>query len=260
MQKSRLRFFISGFVLSFIGSLCLIFGIILLTASGPRSKNLPGTILTVAGGIGMVAAVYLLIKAQKPISPPGGPTIGTMLEEEKTPVDVSTLQAPEEIRMETRPDELHFSYSRFNKPAYLLLFFGPIFALLGIIFLLAEKPIEGVTGVAGGLFFIYIFLVVLVNRQTVQVKRDTLKVWYGPLPWSKGYILPCKDLLQLYTFEEVIYSKDGQTVTYALKAIMSDGRHVRLLWNKSVHPIRYLVVRIEQWLGITDKKVSGEVA
>lgn len=167
---------------------------------------------------------------------------------------------PVDIHIEQGADGLRISYKRFRWQGLLGL------PLLGVLiwFLLwaIQTSSLGLAGLyaALSLYVIYALLVALVNRVTIQVTRGELCISHRPLPWPGRRRLECGEIVQLYTHRTVVPGRRGDRTVSMLRAILKDGRQVRLLSELSFEATRYLEAQIEAWLGIEDVRVQGEAS
>jgi hypothetical protein len=110
---------------------------------------------------------------------------------------------------------------------------------------------------AGGVFLIYIWLSLLLNHTTVQVKGDSLEVHHRPLPWF--WIQHLTGSLSIKTIQQ-IYCKKASDNTYDVYAKAHYGKVVKLMGHlQEVEQALTIERELEQYLGISDKPMEGEL-
>ena len=108
-----------------------------------------------------------------------------------------------------------------------------------------------------GIGLAYYCVALFLNSTTVKVIDGQLHVKHGPLPWRGTKAIPVRDLQQLFVVE-----KRGSkgSISYELCALMRDGRRQSILTGlTSDGAARFLEVRLEQVMNITDQAVEGEL-
>jgi len=114
--------------------------------------------------------------------------------------------------------------------------------------------------VAIGVAITYSGLANLLNATTVTVGHGTFTIAHGPIPWRAPTPFHTWELQQLYTKQHVSHGKSSTTTTYSLDAVMQDGRSTTLVSGlENDEQGRFLEERLEQYIGIIDNKVIGEV-
>lgn len=99
-----------------------------------------------------------------------------------------------------------------------------------------------------------------VNRTEVEVEGGELRVRHGPLPVPGNRRLAADDLQQLYTRERLRRNRNGHSYQYEVRAKTRGGKSVSLLSGLSDPELAlYYEQRIEQFLGIKDEPVRGEL-
>lgn len=92
------------------------------------------------------------------------------------------------------------------------------------------------------------------NTRTLHVSRAALRVSHSPFPWI-GRHVPARDLEQLWVDEE----HHRNDYTYRLRARVR-GRNITLVrFIPDASAALHLERRIEQFLGIADRPVEGEI-
>ena len=97
------------------------------------------------------------------------------------------------------------------------------------------------------------------NRTVVTVLSGQLEVHHEPLPAPGNVRLSVHDLEQLYTKERVSHTKNGTSISYELRANRRDGTDIKLIGGLDRQDqAAYMEQQIEAFLGIKDRRVSGE--
>jgi hypothetical protein len=126
--------------------------------------------------------------------------------------------------------------------------------------------------VAVGVGLTYVTLALLLNRTTVRVSGGRLTVRHGPIPWGGNGAWDAHDIEQLYCApgssglrrmaHSARHAHHGAMGVghYDLCALLRDGTMVRLLRNIAEldHAV-FLEQKLEEFLGIADRRVPGEV-
>lgn len=108
-----------------------------------------------------------------------------------------------------------------------------------------------------GIGLAYYCLALFVNSTTVKVLEGTLHVKHGPLPWRGTKAIPVRELQQLFVVEK---RGNKGSISYELCGLMRDGRRQSILTGlTSDGAARFLEVRLEQVMNITDQAVEGEL-
>jgi hypothetical protein len=140
---------------------------------------------------------------------------------------------------------------------YSMLFFGPLheegaavlpFLLFPLLF------------VAIGVFLTYFTICGFINRTVIRAGSGQLSVRHGPLPWPGNVSLFTNDVHQLYCTEDVHRGRNTTSVTYRLNLLTRDDRKIKLIsgLNDADQGI-FMEQKIEEHLGIKDRRVSGEM-
>jgi hypothetical protein len=184
--------------------------------------------------------------------------------------DKTMIQAPipEHISMEQTPTGLQFSYRWFS-PGFV---FIALFALVWDGFLIfwytiatsQDAPLAmllfPIVHVVVGIGITYFALAGFYNRTLVFVGEGRLTIQHAPLPWPGNKAFQASDLTQLYSEERVIRTRNGTRVKYRLNAITRENKNVALLSNLTApDQVRFLEHKLEEYLGITDIPVQGEM-
>ena len=108
-----------------------------------------------------------------------------------------------------------------------------------------------------GLGLGYYCLALFLNSTTVRFAEGTLHVKHGPLPWRGTKSIPSREVQQLFVVEK---RGNKGSISYELCALMRDGRRQSILTGlTSDGSARFLEVRLEQVMNITDQAVEGEL-
>ncbi len=108
-----------------------------------------------------------------------------------------------------------------------------------------------------GLGLVYYTIAMLVNTTAVRCAQGVLTVRHYPLPWFGRKTLEVRDLRQLFVVERRA-TKGG--ISYELCVLLDGERRITVLKSlDSADKARFLEVRLEQALEITDAPVLGEL-
>lgn len=115
--------------------------------------------------------------------------------------------------------------------------------------------------VAVGVGLTYSVLGGLFNSTTVEAGNGVLLIRHGPIPWRGNLDVATADLEQIFCRSRRIRRKNGYYYRYDVLAADREGRE-RVLLKGLEHPEQalYLEQKLEAFLGITDRPVSGEMA
>lgn len=178
----------------------------------------------------------------------------------KPSLDIANLPVPEDIHIEQDLQSLRISYSQLKPIVWLGLAFGVFFIWAGIYLWKTAAPGVIFTGsLLLGVFFVYCSLVGIVNRRTLLVTREQLRVYYGPLPFERNHSLASSVISQLYTHHLAVPTRYRDIGGFTLEVILADGRLLPLLTDVSFEKVHFIEVQIESWLGIQDTVVPGEI-
>ena len=144
---------------------------------------------------------------------------------------------PESITVEHRADGLRLSYRWFS-----MMIIFPVFH------------------VAIGVALTYYTLAGFYNRTLISVGRGTLGIEHRPILWFGNRTLQASEISQLYTEQITTRGKNGPRISYQLSAVSQDSRKIKLLTGlESPDSARFIERQVEDWLGIRDKRVEGEL-
>lgn len=114
--------------------------------------------------------------------------------------------------------------------------------------------------VAVGVSITYRALAGLLNRTTVTVESDVLRIRHFPLPWLPAPTIPVADLEQLYVSKKITRGKNGTSVGYEVRAVTREHAGRKLLGGlENIDQALWVEQEIELLLGIRDRRVAGEV-
>jgi hypothetical protein len=114
--------------------------------------------------------------------------------------------------------------------------------------------------VAVGVGLSYFTLALLLNSTEVRLTRYELSIRHGPLPWRGNQTLAADDIRQLYCKRQIRHGKNGVSITYDVHALLKDGQGIKLLSGlNDEQQALFIEKRLEQWMGIRDQAVEGEV-
>jgi len=115
--------------------------------------------------------------------------------------------------------------------------------------------------VGAGLAITYSAITGLVNHTTVTVGGGAVDVKLGPLPWWGAKRVEAGDIVQVFCEESISRTRSGASTSYHLNVITRDQRKVRLASNLGGKDVAlFLEQEIEKALGISDRKVPGELS
>ncbi|MFK7807836.1 MAG: DUF4178 domain-containing protein [Saprospiraceae bacterium] len=115
--------------------------------------------------------------------------------------------------------------------------------------------------VAVGVGLSYYTACLFKNKTYIDVDKDYLSVVHKPIPWWKGdQEISTTDIKQIYVKEKVSRNKNGTSVTYELRAKMTDGKDKSIFNLQSLESqqVTEIEERLELFMGITDQPVKGE--
>jgi len=112
-----------------------------------------------------------------------------------------------------------------------------------------------------GVGLTYTALAGFYNSTSVTAGQGKLTIQHGPLPWPGSRTLPATDILQLYSEQRMVQTRNGSHPRYQLSAITRENRKIRLIANlDEPDKVRFLERRIEEYLGIQNRPVEGEMS
>jgi len=111
-----------------------------------------------------------------------------------------------------------------------------------------------------GIAVTYATIAGLVNTTTLRIDGYRLRVIHHPLPWGRAVDLGIGDVQQLFCDERMTRGRYGASYTYNLNALLRDGTRRKVISNLDAPELPiYLEQHAEEWMGIRDEPVSGEL-
>lgn len=111
-----------------------------------------------------------------------------------------------------------------------------------------------------GVYLTYMTLAGFLNRTRVSVNPAELRIKHYPLPWPGNRVVQRTELEQLFCKERLSSSKNGVHYVYELQAVLNGGRRETLVSGlDKPEDALFLEQKIEGYLGIADRRVSGEM-
>ena len=106
----------------------------------------------------------------------------------------------------------------------------------------------------------YAALAFLLNKTTIKVEGNELKVSHGPLRWPGSKTVDVSQIRQLYCTEYVAYKQNNQPqYRFKVHAMMLDGTRLDLIPGiEDASQALYLEQILEKHLGIEDRPVQDE--
>jgi hypothetical protein len=175
---------------------------------------------------------------------------------------------PENINVDHRADGLRLSYRWFSGKFVFLAFFclvwdGFLVFWYGMAFTQNADLIMlvfPVLHVAIGVSLTYYTLAGFYNRTFISVGRGSLRIEHRPIPWFGNRTLQASEIAQLYTEQITTSGKNGPRISYQLNAVSQENRKIKLLTGMdSPDSARFIERQVEDWLGIRDRRVEGEM-
>lgn len=177
------------------------------------------------------------------------------------------IEFPKNMHVTKSAGTIQFRYSWFKIKYFISLFAAPIFAY----FLVNSEYVVGsfnqltvsvILLIISSLIIVYYSLAKLINTTQIRVSHEGIAVSHGPILFSKNLILKREDVTQLYvTQHRVGHRYYLYATTFQINVILKN-RHVITL-TKGLHSSqqgRFIENQIEDFLGITDIHVEGELA
>jgi len=111
-----------------------------------------------------------------------------------------------------------------------------------------------------GLGIAYATLAGFLNSTTVTVMDSLLQISHGPIRVPGNREFKAELLQQLYTKRHVSHSKNGTSISYELRAQLSDGRDEKLIGRlEKQEQVLFMEQEVEKFLGIEDRAIRDEV-
>lgn len=174
---------------------------------------------------------------------------------------------PKNMRLYETSESLEFQY-RWYKAKYIIsLITAPIFAFFlirsdYIIGDFHELTIPVILLISTSLFVFYYSLAKIFNSTKIHVTHNEIDVSHGPFPFSKHLLLKKENVSQLYVTQHRIGHRYYlYAATYQINVILNNKEVITLV--KGLHSPeqgRFIENKIEDFLGITDIHVEGELS
>lgn len=101
------------------------------------------------------------------------------------------------------------------------------------------------------------------NRTVITLRAGTLAVWHGPLPWFGGVELRADAIEQLYCTEAVRYWNARNNYyaqpQAAVQALLANGTSKLLVNSLPRDEALFIEQQLEEWMGISPRRVPGQV-
>ena len=201
---------------------------------------------------------------------------GAIPSEEKRKRDRGEIPMPKNLVVDEGMQSLQIVRKWSRGPAWFFLFFSGFWNSIVSVFVVAAASgmMKDEQGMGPGCFiwvfltpFIlvglgtgYAALALLLNRTTIKVEGNELKVLNGPLRWPGTKTLDASQVSQLYCEEYVAYKQNNSPqYRFKVKAILLDGARVDLIPGcEDAGQALYLEQLLERHLGIEDRPVKDE--
>lgn len=155
--------------------------------------------------------------------------------------------------------------STFRFITFFNIFWNAMVALFVVVIIIA--------GEWEALLFMSIFIIVgsglmyyqitqLWNRTSIIVKQGHINIQHGPVPvpYKKSVHLSVDDIKQMYVAEYEFGTMNGvPQMACKLILVTKEGREHTLLSGQEREPLHFIERQIEQYLGIPDQRVDGEM-
>ena len=136
------------------------------------------------------------------------------------------------------------------------------FVVIAIVYRDPSIFLHGIIHILVGIWLLYAGICSLVNHTQFRVQGGVLRVSQEPLPWWRGNrIIGVHEVEQLFVHEEKRVENEVPIAIYTLHAILVDGSRKQLLFKSTLTKDQALLIeeKLEEYLGIIDKRVAGEV-
>lgn len=115
--------------------------------------------------------------------------------------------------------------------------------------------------VAVGIGLLYYSLCGFVNKTTISVDWENLRIKHHPLPWRGNRTIPRSDVKQLYVKRQESRTRNGTSITYDINLITQSGRDIKLVKGLPAdEQARFIEREVEKYLHIENVPVRGENA
>ncbi|MBN2678531.1 MAG: hypothetical protein JXR32_10780 [Anaerolineaceae bacterium] len=172
----------------------------------------------------------------------------------------STASLPVGLQVERDAHALCIHYSHYGLVLWLALATGILLLAtgFGLMFTGGVKLVY-MSSLAMGLVLSYCSLVVIINKWVILATRDRVSVSYRPLPFEKDVTISAHDIVQLYTCRTPTISKYQDIQSFSLRVILKSGGSITLMSDPGYETLHHMECQIEDWLGIQDVDVPGEI-
>jgi len=118
----------------------------------------------------------------------------------------------------------------------------------------------GLLHTAVGVGLTYYTIAGFVNRSVIRAGQGLIEIRHGPLPWPGNKTLVSHEVEQCYSKEKIHHGKNGTHYTYTIHALMTNGRRETVVSGLTdTEQALYIEQQLEQFLGIQDRPVPGEL-
>lgn len=178
--------------------------------------------------------------------------------------DEPLIALPDEFKVLESADQLEISWRWFRGHHVFLFFFSIPWTAFAIFWISLASQASGLFALFGlpfvaiGVGMFYSSLCGFLNRTTLSVTPERLRIYHAPLIWPMPPIIHPSHLKQFYCRQIVHKNKDGTGYSYSLHVALHNGRHVKLLSLDDYAQAHTLERKIERYLNIEDRHVDGE--
>ena len=180
---------------------------------------------------------------------------------------VGIIEIPKNMHLQEKSSRLEFEYSWYKFKYIITLIVVPFIAF----FLIESDYIIGdfnsitiplVLVLIFAFVALYFSLVKLINTTKIRVTHHAIEVKNGPLPFSKNLMLKKEDVIQFYvTRHRIGHRYYLYSTTYQINVILKSDEVITLVKGLyTPEQGRFIENKIEDFLGITDIHVDGELA
>ncbi len=173
---------------------------------------------------------------------------------------------PKYIHLKEAGGNLEFEYSWFKYKYLITIVLVPVLSW----FLINSKYVEGSLSEPGWsvgvivalcLFVMYYALAKILNTTRIIVTTDRIQVLHGPVPLLKNLLIKKEDVAQLYVMRQHIFHYYYRIFpTYQVNVILKNKQVITLVSKlDSAAQGRFIEQKIEQFFGIVDVPVEGEI-
>ncbi len=118
----------------------------------------------------------------------------------------------------------------------------------------------GLLHTAVGVFVAYLALTGFVNKTDIKLGRGKIIVKHYPLWWPGSKEYSAGEFIQFYSMEKIQRGKNGTTYSYELFGKTHSGTQIKLISGlETSSQALFFEQKIENYLGIKDEAVSGEI-